>query len=85
MIFAAQFFASYIFISLKCSQQLNVVRGNYIAILPTSLAMAACEVFVIANIASAGFGWIMIPIGLGSGLGALTSMFIHAKIEAWKR
>lgn len=85
LVFAAAFVASYIFIFLKAFQQLNVVRNEYWLIVPTSVAMAACEVLVVVNMAQHGWGWIIVPIGLGSGLGALTSMFIHGRLGEWKK
>lgn len=82
-VFVASFVASYLFIFLKAFQQLNVVRDQYLMVVPTSVAMAACEVFVVANMATHGWGWIVLPVGLGSGLGALTSMFIHGRMHGW--
>ena len=76
-VFLAAFLASFLFIATKAMQQLNVVHHNRLAIIPTSLLMASCEVFVVKNMADLGFGWIVVPIGLGSGLGALASMTIH--------
>lgn len=81
-VFLAAFFASYLFIALKALQQLQVVHGEYLRILPTSLAMAACEVFVISNVAATGWGWIVWPVGLGSGLGCMTAMWLHGK---WRK
>jgi hypothetical protein len=41
--------------------------------------MAACEVFVIASIVKTGWGWIVLAVGLGGGLGALSAMVIHRR------
>lgn len=73
------FVASFVFVFLKATQQLNVVGGHYKWVLPTSLAMAACEVFTIAAIAHVGWGWIVLWVGAGSGLGAIAAMFIHSR------
>jgi hypothetical protein len=43
--------------------------------------MAVCEVFVIANVAHNGWGWIVIPTGLGSGLGCIVAMVIHRRLR----
>lgn len=73
----AAFGASFLFIATKAFQQLNVVHDQYLWVVPTSLLMAVCEVFVVANVAKSGWGWIVLPVGLGSGLGALASMIVH--------
>jgi hypothetical protein len=78
---AKAFAASFTFVFLKAWQQLNVVHHQLWWIVPTSMAMAACEVFVIWQAATRGWGWIVIPIGLGSGLGCLASMLLHRKIR----
>lgn len=80
MSYALAFFASFIFIALKSWQQLNVVRQAYVWILPTSMAMAACEVWVIANVAKFGFGWLVFWVGLGGGLGSLCATWFHHKV-----
>jgi NAD/NADP transhydrogenase beta subunit len=77
VIYAVAFAASFIFIALKSWQQLNVVRQAYAWILPTSMCMALCEVYVVAQVASQGFGWIVIAIGLGGGLGSTTATYVH--------
>lgn len=71
------FLASFAFIGLKSWQQLNVVKRAYPWIVPTSMAMAVCEVYVIANVASLGMGWLVFWVGLGSGLGSLTATWVH--------
>jgi hypothetical protein len=75
--YALAFSASFCFIALRSWQQLNVVRRAYWWILPTSFCMAACEVFVIANVAQFGFGWLVLWVGLGGGLGSLSATFAH--------
>ena len=79
----AAFGASFLFTALKALQQLNVVRGSYALIIPTSLALAAFQVFVIATIAAQGWGWIVLAIGVGAGLGAMLAMYLHPRIQAW--
>ena len=74
---AAVFLLSYLFIGLKSWQQLNVARRAYYWIVPTSMAMAACEVYVIANAARYGWGWLVFWVGLGGGLGSLTATWLH--------
>lgn len=74
------FCAAFVFIFLKAFQQLNVMHKQYLLVLPTSMLMAACEVYVIATTARNGYGWIVLAIGLGSGLGAMASMWLHSRI-----
>lgn len=81
MIYALAFAASFVYVFLKALQQLNVVHGSVWWILPVSFGMAVCEVFVVVNVASAGWGWIIFPIGFGSGLGCLVAMHFHRRIR----
>jgi len=73
------FCTSFVFIFLKSWQQLNVVHYQLWWIVPTSFAMAAAEVVTVFNMAHNGFGWVIIPIGLGSGFGSLCSTVIHKR------
>lgn len=74
------FISSFCFVGLKSFQQLNVVHKQYMLVLPTSMLMALCEVYVIATVAKSGFGWLAVVIGVGAGLGCMTSMYVHGKI-----
>lgn len=78
---AAAFFASFVFVALKAFQQLNVVHSQYLFVMPTSLLMACCEVYVIASVAKSGWGWIVLYVGIGAGLGAMFSMYLHGKVR----
>lgn len=75
------FVASFAFIFLRAWQQLNVVHSKYVLVLPTSFLMAACEVYVIANVALFGWGWLVFWVGLGGGLGSMLSMWLHSKLR----
>jgi hypothetical protein len=77
MTFGAAFLASFIFVFLKSWQQQNVVHRKYGWIMPTSLAMAFCEGFVIMKIATAFTIPLLILIGLGSGSGCLAATYLH--------
>ena len=80
MIYLTAFLTSFVYIALKATQQLNVVHKQYLWVLPTSMAMAVCEVYVIATTAKNGFGWLAIAIGLGAGLGCMASMWLHGRL-----
>ncbi len=76
----ALFLASFVFVFLKAFQQRSVAFDHYKWIMPTSFAMAAMEVYVIAAIVTTGYSvWAVASMGLGGGLGCLLSMYIHRK------
>ena len=78
--YLAVFAASFGFVFLKAFQQRNVAFDNYGWIVPVSLAMAATEVLVVANIANSGWHiGLVLTIGCGSGLGALGAMLLHKR------
>ena len=77
MIYTLAFLSSFVFIFLKAFQQLNVVHDQKFLVVPTSMLMALTEVYVITSAAHNGWGWIVLPIGLGSGLGCLASMYVN--------
>lgn len=71
------FTVSFAFIFLKAWQQLNVIHHQIWWIIPTSFALAVCEVFLIVQAAEYGVSWIVFPLGLGAGIGCLSSMMLH--------
>lgn len=80
MSYVLLFFANFVFIFLKAAQQRNVAFDNYGWVMPTSFAMAAVEVFIIAQIASRGWSWpVVIAVGLAGGSGALVAMLFHKR------
>ncbi len=80
MNYVLAFFASFGFIALRAFQQRNVAFDNYLWILPTSMLMAAAEVYVVANVAQRGYHLPLVAtIGLGSGAGCLAAMFLHKR------
>lgn len=76
----ASFFAALTFVFLKAFQQRNVAFDNYRLILPTSLCMAASEVYVVDAIASQGWSVLLVlAIGFGSGIGCVCAMYLHRR------
>ena len=73
------FGASFCFVFLKSAQQQNVTHKKYWWILPTSLLMATCEVAVISMVAKNGWGWLILAVGIGAGLGAMLATYLHSK------
>ena len=82
------FSAQYVFIGLRALQQRNVAFDNYVAVIPTSVAMATVEVLVISSIARTGWTFDLVSaLALGGGVGSLTAMWIHRKCSGlnWKK
>ena len=74
------FAASFMFVFLKAFQQRNVAFDKYRWVLPTSMAMAAAEVYVIATIVTTGYSVLaVLGMGTGAGAGALIAMHLHGK------
>jgi hypothetical protein len=79
--------ANFIFIFLKAFQQRNVAFMHYWWVVPTSLLMGIVEVGVVGAVAIKATAassllslWpIIIAIGVGGGLGAVASMWIHKR------
>jgi hypothetical protein len=79
-LYALAFCNAFVFIALKAFQQLNVTKGHFFWVIPTSMAMAMCEVWLVVQMASYGWGWsIVLSIGAGSGLGAVSAMYLHGR------
>jgi hypothetical protein len=74
------FLTSFFNIGLRSFQQLNVVGKKYLWILPTSMIMAACEALILLSYVHNGWGWIVAAIGLGGGLGSITSTYLHGRL-----
>lgn len=77
-IIALAFLASFIYIFTKAFQQLNVVNKRYLAVMPTSMVMALCEVTIVASVVKESW-LIFIPIGISGGLGCLLAMYLDDK------
>lgn len=72
--------ASFVFVFLKAFQQRNVAFDHFAAVIPTSIGMAAMEVFVVAKVAATGWSMgVVLAVGLASGSGAMLAMAAHRK------
>lgn len=70
------FFTSFIYVLFKSLQQKAVVADKKTWIVPVSFCLASCEVFSMLTIVMVKSWWLIIPIGLGAGLGCLAGMEI---------
>ena len=72
--------AAMLYVFLRSLQQLNVMRERYAWILPTSVAMAATDVFVIAVIAAQGWNLpLVLVLGVSGGIGSIFAVLFHKK------
>lgn len=79
------FLAMLSFVFFKAFQQRNVAFDNYVAVLPTSIAMAATEFYVIALIVKTGYDIVLVlALGTGAGIGALVAMVLHKRFFGTK-
>ena len=75
-LYAASAMFAYVF--AKAWQQRNVAFDHYWPVLPTSLVMAALEVYVIATIVRTGYDLtLVLSLGSGAGFGAMLAMYTH--------
>lgn len=78
-VFAAFAAASYVNIFLRAAQQLNVIHDRVWWVVPASVGMSACEVFLVVSTVSIGPGWIILWGGVGAGLGTLSAMLLNRR------
>lgn len=81
MTWLAAFLSSFLHVSVRCAQQLNVVHNKYLWVLPCSLLMGATEVFGVVLIVDSDSFLIFIPLGLGGAAGCLTAMLFHRRLR----
>tara|TARA_R100000541_G_C1897352_1_gene84157 strand:- start:131336 stop:131599 length:264 start_codon:yes stop_codon:yes gene_type:complete len=81
LLFFTQMLASAGYVLFRCLQQLNSVYLRWLWILPTSLCIALCEVFVIQMIATSDLSkmWLVLSTGLGGTIGCFGAMYISNK------
>ena len=87
MSYGLAFLASMAYVFLKATQQLQVVHMEFRRILPTSLGMAVCEVFILVNIirtsdSIAGLVTLALCLGVGNGIGCIAAMRLHQRRRA---
>lgn len=75
------FVTAYVYIGLKATQQLSVVNGRFLWVLPVSIAMGLCEAGIVLMVVQSGTLFLGLMNGLGGGLGAMTAMVLNRR---WK-
>ena len=77
--------AAFAHIFLRAFQQRNVIFDRYWAVPPISYGMAAMEIYIIATVATRGYGLILVlALGTGAALGAMCAMLLHKRIFGGK-
>ncbi len=80
MIYLALWFNSLALVFIKASQQLHVVRGQWVRVIPTSYVFALFEVMLIAKVANHnGLVLTAFAVGTGAWMGALTAMWFNRR------
>ncbi len=84
------FATNFLYIALKAFQQKNVMHDKYMAMIPTSCAMAVCEYFITGTIATIAVvnsntfvetAINVASIGLGGGLGSVLATYQHNRMR----
>lgn len=77
IVFALSFVITFIYIFLKASQQINVVKNRYLWVMPTSIGMGLCEVSMVLLVVRADTLLLGIATGVAGGLGCMLAMRCH--------
>lgn len=76
-IYIASFVVTFIYIFMKASQQINVVKCRYLWVFPTSIGMGLCEVSIVLLVVKADTLLMGLATGVAGGLGCLLAMRFH--------
>lgn len=90
MIYGLVFVVQFVYIALKALQQRQVMAAEYWKMPLVSMAMAFCEVFIVANVASVAIMArnahgllslvaLALSIGSGAALGSISGTWVHAR------
>lgn len=74
------FLVSVLYVGLRSTQQLNVVRERYSMLLPTSLGMAVADYYIINTVVSST-PWVILSFGFGGALGCFIGMKIDKRLR----
>ena len=86
-LFLIQMIASAGYVTFRCLQQLNTVLNRYLWIIPTSVCIALCEVYVIQMIATSDLSktLLVVSTGFGGSVGCYAAMYISNKFGVNKK
>lgn len=84
MTYLLAFAASLLYIALKALQQRQVQHEEYLRMPAVSMAMAFCEVFIMANVVHSaesveGLVLLALAIGFGAGIGSILGTYLHVR------
>lgn len=65
---------SFAYVALRALQQLNITARRFLWVTPVSILLATGEVYLVTTQVQFGAGWIILPIGIGGGLGCIFAM-----------
>jgi len=77
-LFFIQMLASAGYVSFRSMQVINITNNQWWMILPTSLCIALCEVYVIHMIATSDLDkvWLVLSTGTGGAIGCFVAMWV---------
>jgi hypothetical protein len=81
MTWLAAFLSSFLHVSVRATQQLNVQHDKYLWVLPCSLFMGLTEVCGVLLIVQSESFLIFLPLGFGGAAGCLAAMSIHKRLR----
>lgn len=73
--------ATFLYVMFRALQQLNVVHGHYIRIIPTSFAMGIGDVVLVLLIVKTQSLWMGITNGIGGTLGCYAAMYLTKRLK----
>lgn len=89
MIYLAVFLATFLNITLRATQQRQVMAAQYWRMPPVSFGMAFCEVFVWGSVAKTALAGttpelvgVAVAMGCGGALGSMLGTWLHVRGRA---
>lgn len=82
-LFISLFAVNFLYVMLKALNQKSVQNDKRMFVFPVSMAMSACEVFMVGSIATLVVAtnsyWAFFPSGLGAATGCLLGMELYSR------
>lgn len=73
--------ATWLYVMFRALQQLNVVHGYYLRIIPVSFAMGIGDVVLVLLIVKTQNIWMGITNGIGGALGCYAAMYLTKRLK----